>query len=77
MTPASVGVTATTIVLGKHSGRKALEHRFTELGHSLTKNELERVYMRFTELADKKKAIYDEDLIGLLRAPQAEVTTAN
>jgi hypothetical protein len=33
--------------------------------------------MRFTELADKKKAIYDEDLIGLLRAPHAEVTTAN
>jgi 2-isopropylmalate synthase len=77
MTPASVGVTATTIVLGKHSGRKALEHRFAELGHTLTKNELERVYMRFTELADKKKAIYDEDLIGLLRAPHAEVTTAN
>ncbi|WP_263375205.1 2-isopropylmalate synthase [Granulicella aggregans] len=77
MTPASVGVTGTTIVLGKHSGRKALEHRFAELGHTLTKNELERVYMRFTELADKKKAIYDEDLIGLLRAPHAEVTTAN
>lgn len=76
MTPASVGVTATTIVLGKHSGRKALEHRFIELGHSLTKNELERTYMRFTELADKKKAIYDEDLIGLLRPSHVETATA-
>jgi 2-isopropylmalate synthase len=77
MTPASVGVTAQTIVLGKHSGRKALEHRFTELGHELSRNELEKVYTRFTELADRKKAIYDEDLIGLLRAPHAEATAAN
>jgi 2-isopropylmalate synthase len=77
MTPASVGVTANTIVLGKHSGRKALEHRFAELGQTLSKNELERVYMKFTELADRKKAIYDEDLIGLLRTAHVETATAN
>jgi 2-isopropylmalate synthase len=77
MTPASVGVTANTIVLGKHSGRKALEHRFAELGQTLSKSELERVYMKFTELADRKKAIYDEDLIGLLRTAHVETATAN
>jgi len=66
MTPASVGVTATTIVLGKHSGRKALEHRLNELGHTLTKPELDAVYTRFTELADRKKNIYDEDIVALL-----------
>jgi len=67
MTPASVGVTATTIVLGKHSGRKALEHRLNELGHTLTKPELDAVYTRFTELADRKKNIYDEDIVALLQ----------
>jgi 2-isopropylmalate synthase len=66
MTPASVGVTATTIVLGKHSGRKALEHRLNELGHTLTKPELDAVYTRFTELADRKKNIYDQDIVALL-----------
>ncbi len=67
MTPASVGVSATTIVLGKHSGRRALEHRLTELGHHLSRTELDQVYTRFTELTDRRKAIYDEDLLSLLR----------
>jgi 2-isopropylmalate synthase len=72
MTPASVGVTATTIVLGKHSGRKALEHRLNELGHTLTKPELDAVYTRFTELADRKKSIYDQDIVALLHEPRTE-----
>jgi 2-isopropylmalate synthase len=66
MTPESVGVNKTNIVLGKHSGRKALDMRLRELGHSLTREELEPVYYRFTELADRKKAIYDQDLLALL-----------
>ncbi|ADV81965.1 2-isopropylmalate synthase [Terriglobus saanensis] len=66
MTPESVGVTANSIVLGKHSGRRALEHRLTELGHTLTKDELDVTYTRFTELADRKKAIYDQDIVALL-----------
>jgi 2-isopropylmalate synthase len=53
-------------VLGKHSGRKALEHRLKELGHALTKAELDQVYERFTELADRKKSIYDQDIVALL-----------
>jgi 2-isopropylmalate synthase len=66
MTPASVGFTGQNIVLGKHSGRKALEHRLKELGHALTKPELDQVYERFIELADRKKSIYDQDIVALL-----------
>ncbi|HEY1744370.1 MAG TPA: 2-isopropylmalate synthase [Granulicella sp.] len=72
MTPSSVGVTATTIVLGKHSGRRALEHRLTELGHTLTREELDTVYHRFTELADRKKSIYDQDIVALLTTHHVE-----
>ena len=70
MTPGSVGVRANNIVLGKHSGRRALEHRLKELGHDLTREELDQTYERFTTLADRKKAIYDQDLVGLLRLTQ-------
>jgi len=66
MTPESVGANATNLVLGKHSGRRVLEQRLRELGHPLTREQLDAVYHRFTELADRKKAIYDQDLIGLL-----------
>lgn len=71
MTPASVGVTANSIVLGKHSGRRALQHRLQELGHGLTGPELDLVYHRFTELADRKKSIYDQDLLALLHDASA------
>ncbi|HEV2578243.1 MAG TPA: 2-isopropylmalate synthase [Acidobacteriaceae bacterium] len=73
MTPASVGFTGQNIVLGKHSGRRALEHRLSELGHKLSKPELDAVYLRFTELADRKKSIYDQDILALLHEPLAEV----
>ena len=66
LTPASVGYSGQHIVLGKHSGRRALEHRLTELGHTLSKEEIGVVYERFTELADRKKDIYDQDILGLL-----------
>jgi 2-isopropylmalate synthase len=72
MTPASVGFTGKNIVLGKHSGRKALEHRLSELGHKLNREELDQVYHRFTELADRKKNIYDQDIVALLHEPLAE-----
>jgi 2-isopropylmalate synthase len=75
MTPASVGFTGQNIVLGKHSGRRALEHRLTELGHTLTKPELDAVYTRFTELADRKKSIYDQDIVALLPVNAEVVAT--
>lgn len=66
MTPESVGVPANRLVLGKHSGRHALAQRYTELGYPLSATELERTYQSFTELADKKKRIYDQDLLSLM-----------
>ena len=67
MTPESVGVAATNIVLGKHSGRRALADRLANLGHTLTRTQLDDVYTRFTELADRKKLIYDQDLLALVK----------
>ena len=67
MTPESVGVPNNDIVLGKHSGRHALVSRFNELGFELDTLEIDEVYTRFTQLADKKKKIYDQDLIALAR----------
>jgi 2-isopropylmalate synthase len=66
MTPESVGVPANRIVLGKHSGRHALAQRYTELGFNLSQTEVEAAYGRFTELADRKKRIYDQDLLSLI-----------
>ncbi len=71
MTPESVGVTANHIVLGKHSGRKALQHRLHEMGFEMAGDELDLVYHRFTELADRKKSIYDQDLVALVGEPVA------
>jgi 2-isopropylmalate synthase len=66
MTPALVGVAKTHLVLGKHSGRAALRHRLEQLGFALTREELQHTYYRFVALADRKKNIYDQDLIGIL-----------
>jgi 2-isopropylmalate synthase len=68
MTPESVGVPANSLVLGKHSGRHALSLRYMELGYDVTATELDAAYTRFTELADRKKRVYDQDLISLLNA---------
>ena len=71
MTPASVGAGSTNLVLGKHSGRRALADRLEKLGHPLTREQLDEVYHRFTELADRKKSIYDQDILGLLKPDKA------
>jgi 2-isopropylmalate synthase len=66
MTPESVGVPTNSLVLGKHSGRHALSLRYMELGYDITTAELDAAYRSFTNLADRKKRIYDQDLISLL-----------
>jgi 2-isopropylmalate synthase len=66
MTPQSVGIKHSTLVLGKHSGRHALRQRYAELGYELTTEELDRAYVEFSQLADQKKEIYDEELIAIL-----------
>ncbi|MEA2062354.1 MAG: 2-isopropylmalate synthase [Gemmatimonadota bacterium] len=65
MTPKSVGIQKSNIVLGKHSGRHALANRFGELGLNLEKDDLEKAYKLFTKLADQKKTITDEDMIAI------------
>jgi 2-isopropylmalate synthase len=66
MTPQSVGVPGNNLVLGKHSGRHALGKRLAELGHAVSRDDLDGVYKRFMKLAEMKKNIYDQDLISLL-----------
>jgi 2-isopropylmalate synthase len=72
MTPGLVGVSKTHLVLGKHSGRAALRHRLEQLGFTLSRDELQHTYYRFVALADRKKNIYDQDLIGILPDPIRE-----
>jgi 2-isopropylmalate synthase len=67
MDPKSVGVPESKLVLGKHSGRHALAKRCEDLGLPLTKEQLDTVYHRFTELADRKKGLRNEEIIGLAR----------
>jgi 2-isopropylmalate synthase len=66
MRPEDVGVPRTDLVLGKHSGRHALRERLTELGYTVSEEQLETVFHDFKALADKKKEIYDDDLVALL-----------
>lgn len=68
MTPQSVGIKHSTLVLGKHSGRHALKQRYTELGYQLSDEELQRAYTLFCAIADQKKEIFDEDLEAILEA---------
>ena len=65
MSPETVGVPRSLIVLGKHSGRHALEARYRELGYTLTREELERAYTAFLQVADRKKKVDDQDLISI------------
>ncbi|HEX2640549.1 MAG TPA: 2-isopropylmalate synthase [Pyrinomonadaceae bacterium] len=73
MTPESVGVPMNEIVLGKHSGRHALISRYGQLGYTFESEEIAEIYSRFTALADRKKNIYDQDLLALIpsRVPEA------
>jgi 2-isopropylmalate synthase len=66
MTPQSVGVPETSIVLGRHSGKHGLQARLETLGYSLSPQELETVYRRFVDIADRKKEVYDDDLRVLM-----------
>ena len=71
MTPEAVGVKHSSLVLGKHSGRHALRQRCEELGFDLGREGLERVYKGLTALADRKRNLYEEDLLGVLNNERA------
>jgi 2-isopropylmalate synthase len=66
MRPEAVGVSATRLVLGKHSGRHAIKARLLELGYQLNDSDLDQAFKRFKELADKKKYITSADLEALI-----------
>jgi 2-isopropylmalate synthase len=68
MTPESVGVLTTSLVLGKHSGQHAFEKRLEDLGYTLTSDEVSRLFGEFKNLADRKKTITDKDLIALVES---------
>ena len=76
MTPESVGVTESNLILGKHSGRNAFKTKIKEIGYDLGENILEDVFVRFKELADKKKEIFEEDIIVLIEGNAAHVNDA-
>ena len=73
MRPEDVGFAKTDLVLGKHSGRAALSDRVRSLGYRLTAEQLQSVFTQFKDLADRKKEIYDGDIVALIRKEIAEV----
>ncbi len=66
MRPEDVGLSGTSLPLGKHSGRAALRAKLAELGFELADNQLNDVFVRFKDLADRKKEVYDDDLMALV-----------
>ncbi|MFQ5622665.1 MAG: 2-isopropylmalate synthase [Paracoccaceae bacterium] len=66
MRPEDIGLNATSLVMGKHSGRAALKAKLSELGFELGDNQLHDVFVRFKALADRKKEVYDDDLVALM-----------
>ncbi len=66
MTPESIGIPGNRLVMGKHSGRHAFDERLKHLGFNLGKQDMNRAFQRFKELADKKKNVYDEDIEAIV-----------
>ncbi|MBV1902725.1 MAG: 2-isopropylmalate synthase [Marinosulfonomonas sp.] len=72
MRPEDVGLTETNIVMGKHSGRAALRSKLKNFGFELADNQLNDMFVRFKALADRKKEIYDDDLLALMRDSETD-----
>ena len=73
MTPESVGFKTNNMVLGKHSGRHAFENRVKELGYDILKEDIQEAFIKFKELADKKKEISDKDIEAILNHGRIEL----
>src|SRR4029450_8746587 len=76
MTPESVGLTQSSLVMGKHSGRAAFRQKLEELGYTLGDNAFQDAFARFKELADPKKSVYDQDILALADVQVAPRTPA-
>ncbi len=74
MDPRTVGIPASSLVLGKLSGRHAFKERLSELGYSLTDDDFDRAFSAFKELADKKKGVTDRDIESLVAEEQRTVS---
>jgi 2-isopropylmalate synthase len=66
MTPESIGLSSSRMVLGRHTGRAGFSDRCKKLGYKLTKDEIEQAYNRFLQVADKKKEVFDEDVVAII-----------
>ncbi|MGB1107568.1 MAG: 2-isopropylmalate synthase [Parvibaculales bacterium] len=66
MTPESVGISQTSLVMGKHSGRHAFREKIKALGYELGDNQLQEAFTRFKDLADRKKHVFDDDIVALV-----------
>ena len=71
MRPADIGLNENNIVLGKHSGRAALRSKLADLGFEVGDNQLKDIFVRFKALADRKKEVYDEDIVALMQDTSA------
>jgi len=76
MTPESVGLKASSLVMGKHSGRHAFREKLAELGFELGDNAFEDAFRRFKDLADRKKHVFDEDITALVEDEMAQASEA-
>ncbi len=72
MRPEDVGIASTNLVMGKHSGRAALRKKLEELGYEIGENRLNDVFVEFKALSDKKKEIFDDDLVALMQSTASE-----
>ena len=78
MTPESVGVLKTSLVMGKHSGRAAFKDKLRDLGYTLGDNALQDAFKRFKDIADRKKHVYDEDIVAIVdEGDRASPTSAS
>ncbi len=73
MTPESIGLDTNKFVLGKHSGRHAFNEKLIKLGYDLNQDELNEAFAKFKELADKKKSVYDKDIVALISKQKIEI----
>ncbi|WP_295042295.1 2-isopropylmalate synthase [uncultured Paracoccus sp.] len=71
MRPADIGLNETNIAMGKHSGRAALRAKLADLGYEVGDNQLKDIFVRFKALADRKKEVYDEDIVALVQDASA------
>ena len=72
MRPEDVGLSGTSLPLGKHSGRAALRDKLRQLGVEVGDNQLKDIFVRFKDLADRKKEVYDEDILALVTATNTD-----